>query len=63
MMEVLQKIYKGRFSWNAAYGGEGERSLGIPPNPRQGLRPWTLLPKNLLLQSSRKGVLTSSTGK
>src|SRR5437016_7955065 len=32
-MEVLQKIYKGRFSWHAAYGGERERSLGDAPGP------------------------------
>src|SRR5204863_4361469 len=39
MMEVLQKIYKGRFSWNAAYGGEGERSLGDTPKPPPGAAP------------------------
>src|SRR6266851_4661139 len=38
-MEVLQKIYKGRFSWHAAYGGEGERSLGGTPKPPPGAAP------------------------
>src|SRR6266699_1284557 len=47
MMEVLQKFYKGRFSWHAAYGGEKEVSYAaITGNPRRrsdAYTQWSLL--------------------
>ncbi len=56
------------FAWVGFCGwppaaAEGKEAWGTPPNPRQGLRPWTPLPKTYPCELSLVPSVASSEGR